>query len=430
MLFALPVAAQLVTGGADPRLIASVRQIAERCETIRGGTFAAPPMALRAPAADRAALAERRVAETLPAARLAARGRAWEDLGLGFSEAPATLLGLLAGDLDGVAVDAKERVLLVDPDRLTPQDFLPEEAGEEVTTLLLATGVRPDEPVVAHALTHLLQVERTGPDSLPDTTDELLASTALAEGEANLVAVLYLFRAMGLGDDVLEAGLDPGLHLEGALVPAAIESGGGTANALADFVYREGFARVVEAYGGGGWAAVDRLLQRRSATRDVLHPDRAPGPPFHPVLPDVPVPESHALRDEDTLGEQAIVALVARATGKDNLGLLAGDGWAGGALFRWEPEEAPEDGITAWVTRWDSEEDAGDFVYAYGRALRARFGTQPATPPEGVWVRSGTAKRPVAMRRVGLEVVVWISAPPWSPSPDTEDSPESVRPDD
>ncbi len=38
-------------------------------------------------------------------------------------------------------------------------------------------------------------------------------------------------------------------------------------------------------------------------------------------------------------------------------------------------------GITEWVLRWVSEAKAGDFDYAYSRALQARYGT--ALEPRG-----------------------------------------------
>jgi hypothetical protein len=316
--------------------------------------------------------------------------------------------------------------LLVEPERLTPSDFLPEEAGEDDTTLLLATGVRPDEPVVAHVLVHLLQLARAGGEYLGETTDEWLAGAALAEGEANLVAVLYLFRSMGLGDSVTDAGLDPGAVLQGALVPADVRTRRDTAAALARFAYRDGFALVAESYRRGGWAAVDRLWGGLRATRDVLHAATDHPAPVRPEPPGIPLPERYELRDRDRLGEQAIVVLVSRGSGKDNLGLLAGDGWAGDALYRWEPDGAPEAGVTAWVTRWTSPEQAADFTYGFSRVLRARFGTAADAVPDGVWFRSGTADRPVLLQRRGDRVVVWISPPALAPS---ADGPGSQGPD-
>ncbi len=69
-------------------------------------------------------------------------------------------------------------------------------------------------------------------------------------------------------------------------------------------------------------------------------------------------------------------------TGKDSLGLQAGDGWAGDRLYRWQLGEDPQVGVTEWVTRWQAvgvdldrpaDKTAEDFDYAFGRALEARF---------------------------------------------------------
>jgi hypothetical protein len=78
------------------------------------------------------------------------------------------------------------------------------------------------------------------------------------------------------------------------------------------------------------------------------------------------------LADEDSLGEQGIVVLVSTLTGKDSLGLVAGEGWAGDRLDRWEAAGG-DGGVTEWRTRWTTPAIAADFDYAYGRALEARF---------------------------------------------------------
>ena len=82
------------------------------------------------------------------------------------------------------------------------------------------TGVRVDEPLTAHVLMHVRQRERLAGEYLVDSTDALLARAAWAEGEANILAIRYLFEGMRLQDDILESGIDPEQVLGGALVPA------------------------------------------------------------------------------------------------------------------------------------------------------------------------------------------------------------------
>ena len=133
-----------IVKGGDLDLLQEVRRIASRLEVLRGSRFPAPPVALRAPQDARHAVASNRVAASIAASRLEARGRAWADLGLGDPTAPRELYGHLASDLDGIVFDPVGPRLLVDPDLLSPRDFEPAQAGDAATEVLLATGVRLD----------------------------------------------------------------------------------------------------------------------------------------------------------------------------------------------------------------------------------------------------------------------------------------------
>jgi hypothetical protein len=132
------------------------------------------------------------------------------------------------------------------------------------------------------------------------------------------------------------------------------------------------------------------LVQERKSrrtTRDVLHLERAPAPPPEFLEPSLPSSLTLSVVDRDSLGEEGVISLVALLTGKDNLGLIAGDGWVGDALWRFEPNPGSaiggNEGVTVWVTRWASEEDAGDFSYALERCFQARFPGEPlADDPE------------------------------------------------
>jgi hypothetical protein len=392
---------------ADMALLAEVRAIAERVEEVRGTRFSSSPVAVRGSGEAARRARDVRTASTIEEGRLAARGRAWADIGLGDDRRPARLLAIVAGDVVGISLDVDFRRLIVDPDRLTDDDFEPAKAGEENTTLLVSTGIRPDEPVVAHVLVHLLQLQRHDGDYLRDTTDGLLAAAALAEGEANLVAMLYLFQSMGVERTVVEFGLGPEEILEGALVPPDVVERPLGDDPFLDFVYHEGLAQLSDAFRRGGWAAVQDLLRRSATTRDVLHSERKPSRETPPDPPALPLPEGYALRDRDVLGEQSVIVLVSRLTGKDNLGLIAGDGWAGDALYRWEPDDDPAAGVTAWVTRWETEDAADDFDYAITRALTARYGKDPVVTPDGSRRFLGEG-RDGFLSRAGREIVFWV----------------------
>lgn len=395
--------------GADPQLLDEVRRIARNVETLHGESFERPPLALRAPDDVRAAAADSRASHALARARLEARGRAWADLGLGGPDAPAEILRILAADLEGIVFDAPANRLLFATDRLPIEDFVPATPEQErMADLLQLTGVRADEPMVAHLLAHARQRERRGGDVLEPTTDRLLASTAWAEGEANLLAVLYLFRGMNLADVVLEHDLDPAEMLDGRLIPAAVSRASGVERRMLDFVYREGFARAVESYRGGGWPAVIEAARQARTTRSVLHP----GSPEPAPIPERDPPAIPGLyrADEDALGEQGIAVLVALSTGKDNLGLLAADGWAGDRLVRWE--DGGGEGLTEWTTRWVRREAADDFLYAFARTLVARFPHAVPSAADGLAFVEADG-RVYRIERADREVRIRIAPAAW-----------------
>jgi len=393
--------------GADEALLAEVRRVGARVAALRGSSFDRPPLAVRAPEDLRQAAAVIRARGALGRERLAARGRAFADLGLGDEEAPERLLARLADDLPGVALDPAGR-LFVDPARLSARDFAPGDAGSGPSTVLLWTGMRPDEPLVAHMLAHLGQRQRLGRDTLESTTDALLARAAWAEGEANLVALLDLFGGLGLGRQALESRIGPGDVLDGALVPPGLAGAPGIEGRLLRFVYLDGFAAALERLGRGGFAALDAALGERVTTSQVLHPARE----VVPAVPPPPVAEAgFEVADVDTVGEQAIVALIAEWTGKDSLGLQAGDGWAGDRLARLERPAAPEAGRTEWLTRWESADHAAEFEYAWGRSIQARF-PQAAALPSAAAGEHGVVAGSLAFRwgRQGSEVRVRVAA--------------------
>jgi hypothetical protein len=371
--------------GADLDLLEETRAIAKRLEAVRGASLAPPPLAVRAPEELRAMTVDARIEALLPPARLAARGRAWADLALGDRDTPSRLVKILVADLDGATYDPAGRRLLVDPTRLAASDFVPSQGSDAASDMLLATGVRPDEPVIAHLLVHALEAQREGGQAAPPrTTDALLARAAWSEGEANLAAMLYLFRGMALGREVVDRSLDPGEVLHGALLPRGLSSLPQPERYLLDFAYRDGFVQARTRLQAGGWASVEEASGTRRTTRDALHLDRPPLPARAFPLTPAPPAEGFAEADVDSLGEIGVIVLVSQLTGKDNLGLQAGDGWAGDSLHRYESPADAGQGYTLWVTHWTSAEEAADFAYGITRGWKERA-------PEAVTAGGGAA---------------------------------------
>ena len=369
-------------GTADPDLDEELASVARRVEILRGLRFKQVPAGIRLP--EEAHRARQLAEQAASMVDLAARGRAWADVGLGDALGPAELDVRLKRDLEGVSVDLAGRTLRAEPWVLPEEDLTPEPGKEAAgATLLLTTGVRPDGPLLAHALTHAL--ERQAGESAPgdDTTDGVLAARAWSEGEANLVAVRYLFEAMGLEDEILAHRVDLGEITGGRLLPSASASAPAPVPALLSFVYEDGFAQAVGWHKRGGFRALATAKGSRRTTRDVMHPERSVPPRAVSEERPVSVPPGFRVTDRDRLGEQGIVVLVAAGTGKDNLGLLAGDGWSWDELRRLEPEQGKEGaGFTAWTTYWRDTSEAAEFADAYRRVVEAREAS-PMTPVEG-----------------------------------------------
>jgi hypothetical protein len=398
--------------GADLDLLSEVRRIGERVASLRGEAFRRPPLAVRVPEDMLEVAATIRAYSVLTPDRLEARGRAWADLGLGEVQTPSRLLVSLAADLAGIGFDPAGNRLLVTPDLLTVDDFEPEERENDPATVLLMTGVRPDEPLVCHLLMHVRQRERRGGDCLQPTTDAMLAAAAWAEGEANLVAIRHLFTGLGLSEEILQHRIDPGGFLNGILLPPELGAEEPTERAFLEFVYLDGFDAVLQAYRAGGWSTVDEAMARRKSTRQMLHPAKsAPQNDFATASP--PAGAGLTLADEDVLGEQAIVVLISQGSGKDNLGLIAGDGWAGGRVYRWETESDGGSGITQWITRWESPQSSADFLYSFARSLAERFpGRSLEELPDGRR-RMEAGERVYLLEPGASEVRILVVPPDW-----------------
>ena len=370
----------------DADLGGALRDVAGRLRPIRGAVPARVPLAVRADEGVRMAAARARRDAALSPSRLAARGRAWADIGLGDGTEPADLDLALARDLTGLGFSADRKQVLVDPGRLTDADFGGEQGDPEGAALLFATGVRPDEPAIAHLMTHVLQDERGEPPGLRETTDATLASSALREGEANLVALLLLYGGLGMEAEVLAGSIDPAAYRGGDLESNVVVHGSPVLARLAGFVYGDGFRAAAARTRQGGWRSLEKGMLDSGGTRSLLHPDRPSSATMTVPVPDLVLPEGFALADRDTIGEFGVGVLVAERAGKENLGWIAAEGWEADALFRWEGA-VPQSGVTVWVTRWSSEQEASDFRYAMERSLVARFREVEKGPVAGTeWV--------------------------------------------
>jgi hypothetical protein len=410
----------------DTALTSDVRTVVDRVASLVRAKAPASFVAMRADGPARAAAARQRAERILPATIAGPRGRAWRDLGLGAVTAPAELTEALASDLDGMGLDAAGARLLVDPARLRDDEGEGDPDADAAATLVLTTGVAPDEPVVGHYVAHAIFDD--GAAGTPPTTDAQLARAALAEGGANVAALLMLFGGVGLEAEVVSGKVRPEDALSGRLVPASVRTASPPVAALLEFAYLDGFAQASALVKAGDFTRLGIERRRRKTTRDVMHLDRAPLIPAEIGAPPPPSGTGLLAVDHDVLGEEGIVAWVSQLTGKDNLALIAGDGWAGDGLWRLEAPGTPEDGVTVWISRWTTEEDAKDMAYGVERCLQARFpGESLADATDGGRVLS-RADRVYRIRRTAAEVTFRVATPHWDARFESGPTKKSVAP--
>lgn len=395
-------------GTQDADLLRSVRRIANQLARARGETFDRKPVAIRSPDVMASVVAEARAYRVVGPQRLEARGRAWNDIGFGGPASPTLLWLTLAQDLPGIDLDVDGLRLLVSPNVLTGDDYgvqvdevffvpdgrggmqefrpdRPDAANESIEPesraagdFLLATGVRPDEPLLAHYLMHLRQLERNGQDLVRETTDGLLAAAAWAEGEANLVSLCFLFQGVGLVRTVLTGAVGPGDFLEGKLIPEAVHRATPLDAALLTFVYEDGYDFAIAGWREAGWGVFDR--EPPSTTRELLDPDK---PRVSLEWPEPVAPAAGlVLRDTDRLGQYAVVSLVSIWSGRIGAAMAVSRGWAGDRLTRWE--RSPDDGVTVWETRWETVADAREFAAAFVQVVHQRDPSTTAAETSGV----------------------------------------------
>ena len=384
--------------GADLRLLDEIRELAGQVTRIRGEEFKPAPIAVRGTAAERRTVIELKSAIRMSEEQAQARGRSWADLGLGSVETPARLIRSVEADLPGVTLTPDDGRLLVDPEILPPGGFLSIDEETPAQTLLLATGVRPDEPLLAHYLIHsLVRADETE----IGTTDAWLAGRAAREGEATLVAIRLLFDPLGL--DAKKVELDPGLVLDGRLIPAGFDSPTVLEQRVLDFVHGDGYVWARNRFAAHGWQGLRELPQ---TTGTILEPAKAGAQPKD--LDTVVGPVGRRVLDRDRLGSFGIFLWLSVTTGKDSLALLSAEGWQGGALERLDSESGE---LTRWITDWSDAKHAEQFRYTIGRSFGARFPDANIEGEKTGWSRLPIGDRRAVWRRVNDRVELWIGPP-------------------
>ena len=234
--------------------------------------------------------------------------------------------------------------------------------------------------VAIHELTHALQDQHFDLEAFTDvrkySTDELLARSALVEGDATAVMNDFTRSLVGGGSIAAEQSID-GILVQNAMgfslmsatapVPKSLQM-------MLFFPYQSGLRFVHSLLREGGYHRVDAAYAKPpQSSEEILHPEKYGKGDFERLGADVVLENSGedpaAVEYADTLGEFGIATLLTQLGEAPAAAAREAAGWAGDTLvIVGRAEGSP---AVYWVSQWDSVSDMREFVQAYGPRLRA-----------------------------------------------------------
>ena len=242
-------------------------------------------------------------------------------------------------------------------------------------------------PIAVHELTHALQDQHFNLDTFLDDTlessDALMARSALVEGDATAVMLDYANSLRGM-PSVAESESVAGVmmqNLAGAVISAAINKAPLALQKMIIFPYISGLNFAHNLLRKSGYSSLDRAYSAvPRSTEEILHPAKYPAKEgeFY-ELREQPFPEALAKKYDrtqavfsDTMGEFTISTLLSLWLPPGEASEAAA-GWGGDRLFLFKSENKVK-GTLIWLLRWDSEKDADEFLKSFSKALESRLG--------------------------------------------------------
>ncbi len=405
----LVLACTLTAGCASYRLVHGGRvnpgpadRIKAKLVAIRGLTFFHPVPVQAVSTAQARTMLERELRAQYSSEELATLSRIYALLGLvpPGTDLERAYLDLYAQQIVGF-YDPIDRQMILIQDVVSPR----------VTTRILETVLHRDfagELVLAHELTHALQDQHYGLDFGRNDLgedDAALARHAVYEGDATLAGY-----AAVLGRLKPSAAVSLAHKLEGASaelaraypdIPAAIRE-------TVVFQYVGGVNFVTWAYQRAGWEGVNALLAHPpSSTEQILHPEKYFVHAEYPLSIHVGglapyVQSGWQTAENATVGEFLTKILGAQYLERDRAQAMA-TGWDGDRLLALSHGN---DLALVWLTAWDSEGDAAEFLAGYAAILAAKQPGSVAPPAADATVVTSTGDVPCRLERRGSIVLV------------------------
>jgi len=307
-------------------------------------------------------------------------------------------LGLIPRDLDWkatmVRVYSEEIAAFYDPKTKTmhlirESEEQPKPVGFLESLLGRKAGFDKDEnkTVIAHELTHALADQHYDLDAMQEKVkkddDRSMALSALIEGEATLA----MLGSQSNDWDGSKTAAFPAADLDrlfSLMIPfMPMASGAGLREAppiLSEsliFPYFRGLVFCAKLTNKGGWKAVDAAYaQPPQSTEQILHPEKyldQPDPPTAVDLGSLNAGIGWSEVGRNVLGEFQTGILLRRHGGKP-----IAAGWDGD---RYAVFEGPDGKLgLAWLTTWDTVDDARDFARQYARYQTTKLGPGAESP--------------------------------------------------
>lgn len=235
------------------------------------------------------------------------------------------------------------------------------EDGRLVVRLEADTIGPSQELTLAHELTHALQQQHFDIHSLLEDAegdfDRGLAVSALAEGDATLLELLYL-RSNSLSPPEI-----PEIPVYDS-APQVVQD-------LLLFPYTAGLRMLAQNFGDEGWDDINASYQDPPrSTEQVMHPEKYldAEPPLNIALPDVsPVLGQHWMPIYTSTGGQFLIQNYLDSRLSTREATQAAAGWGGDSFALYG--DAGDHRLLLWAFRWDSQDDAEEFFDAHTELL-------------------------------------------------------------
>lgn len=254
---------------------------------------------------------------------------------------------------------------------------------DQFKTLETLTGRGYEDFVMAHEITHAIQDQHFGIDTLPIdlefNEDAILAAKSVFEGDASIVMYDYLLQPIGMDSSMIPKGM---LTIDAAM--------GGTTPTLEKapeyirrgvvFPYVDGFKFAMAVKEEGGWEAINQLYKDPPlSTEQIIHPSKFLKERDYPTLIDIPIlremlGNQWKLLHTDCLGQANIHALIKEFYKKSKPKIISrvASGWDGDRYWAFENSN---DGrlLLIWYLYWDSEKDSREFFKTYKKLASKKY---------------------------------------------------------